>query len=166
MLIHCPQSTMQPRHECSRIEPARGSIHRMRLNLAIRSSTIAGVRGGGAQERHSSPPAGAPWVAILAAGGLASACASSPTGSVIGSAWACAGAAPTAGRMVNVDAYSASELVASVMTNASHEYTMQLPPGTYSIRVPANAPEGVVDAVQATVTANRAVEADFPNSCK
>jgi len=52
------------------------------------------------------------------------------------------------------------------MTNASHEYTMQLPPGTYSIRVPANAPEGVVDAVQATVTANRAVEADFPNSCK
>jgi hypothetical protein len=68
--------------------------------------------------------------------------------------------------MVNVEAYSGSKLVASVMTNASHEYTMQLSPGTYSIRVPANAPEGVVDADQLAVTANRAVEADFPNACK
>ena len=68
--------------------------------------------------------------------------------------------------MVNVEAYSGSDLVASVMTNASHEYTMQLPPGTYTIRVPANAPEGVVDADQVMVTTNRPVEADFPNSCK
>ena len=62
--------------------------------------------------------------------------------------------------MVNVEAYSGTDLVANVMTNASHEYTMQLPPGTYSIRVPANAPEGVVDTHQVTVTTNRPVEAD------
>jgi hypothetical protein len=68
--------------------------------------------------------------------------------------------------MVNVDAYSGTDLVASVRTNASHAYTMQLPPGTYSIRVPANAPEGVVATHQVTVTANRAVEADFGNSCR
>jgi hypothetical protein len=68
--------------------------------------------------------------------------------------------------MVTVEAYSGSELVASVMTNPSHEYTLQLPPGTYTIWVPANAPEGVVDADQVMVTANRAVEADFPNFCK
>ncbi len=68
--------------------------------------------------------------------------------------------------MVNVEAYSGSKLVASVMTNAGHEYTMQLPPGTYSIRVPANASEGVVDAHQLAMTVNRAVQADFPNSCK
>lgn len=103
---------------------------------------------------------------IVAVGAVAAACGSSPTGSVTGYAWACAGAAPTAGRMVSVEAYSGSQLVASVMTNASHEYTMQVPPGTYSIRVPANAPEGVVDAHQLVVTANRAVEADFPNTCK
>ncbi len=84
----------------------------------------------------------------------------------MGYAWACAGAAPTAGRMVDVEAYSGSKLVASVTTNADHEYTMQLPPGTYSIRVPANAPEGVVAAHQLAVTANHAVEADFPNACK
>jgi hypothetical protein len=102
-------------------------------------------------------------VAILAAGGVAAACASPPPGSVTGSAWACAGAALTAGQMVTVEAYSGSELVASVTTSASHEYAMQLPSGTYTIRVPANAPAG---ADQVTVTANHAVEADFPNSCK
>lgn len=154
------------RAQILRTEPVGASIDRMRLTLTIRSSTIAGVRRGGEQERRSSSPAGARWVAILAAGGVAAACASSPTGSVTGSAWACAGAAPTAGRMVNVEAYSGSEFVASVMTNASHEFTMQLPPGTYTIRVPANAPESVVDADQLVVTANRAVEADFPNACK
>jgi hypothetical protein len=68
--------------------------------------------------------------------------------------------------MVNVDAYSGSKLVASTTTNASHEYTMQLSPGTYFIRVPANAPEGVVDTDQLTVTADRAVEADFGNGCR
>lgn len=167
MLIDRPQSTMRrPRPECSRLEPGRASIDGMRLILTIRSSAIAGVRRGNEQERLSSPRGGALWVAIVVAGGVAAACASSPTGSVTGSAWACAGAAPTAGQMVNVEAYSGSDLVASVMTNASHEYTMQLPPGTYTIQVPANAPEGVVDADQVMVTANGAVEADFPNSCK
>jgi hypothetical protein len=138
----------------------------MRLIFTIRSSTIARVRRGGEQEQLTSPRAGAFWVAIVAVGGVAAACASPSTGSVTGSAWACAGAALTPDQMVNVEAYSGSDLVASAMTNASHAYTLQLPPGTYSIRVPANAPEGVVDADQAMVTANRAVEADFPNSCK
>ena len=85
---------------------------------------------------------------------------------VTGLAWACAGAALTAGRMVNVEAYSGSEFIASVTTNASHVYTMHLPPGTYTIRVPANAPEGVVDADQVAVTAGHAAAANFPNSCK
>jgi hypothetical protein len=102
-------------------------------------------------------------VAILAAGGVAAACASPPTGSVTGFAWACAGAALTAGQRVSVEAYAGSKLVASEMTNASHEYTMQLPPGTYTIRVPANAPKG---ADEVTVAAGHAVEADFPNLCK
>ena len=83
-----------------------------------------------------------------------------------GAAYACAGAAFAARQMVTVDAYSGSDLVASVMTDASNEYTMQLPPGTYTIKVPANDPEGVVDANQVTVTADHAVEADFPNGCK
>jgi hypothetical protein len=138
----------------------------MRLTLTIESSTIARVRCAAERERQSCPPAGARWVAILAAGGVAAACASPPTGSVTGLAWACAGAALTAGQMVNVEAYSGSEFIASVTTNASHVYTMHLPAGTYIIRVPANAPEGVVDADQVTVTAGRAVAADFPNSCK
>ncbi len=68
--------------------------------------------------------------------------------------------------MVNVEAYSGSEFIASVTTNASHVYTMHLPPGTYTIRVPANAPEGVVDADQVAVTAGHAAAANFPNSCK
>jgi hypothetical protein len=68
--------------------------------------------------------------------------------------------------MVSVEAYSGSKLVASTMTNASHEYTMQLSPGTYFIRIPANAPEGIVDTDQLTVTADRAVEADFGNTCR
>ena len=105
-------------------------------------------------------------MAIVAAGGVAGACASAPTGSVTGSALACAGSALTAGQRVSVEAYAGSGLVASVMTNASNEYTMELPPGTYAIRVPANAPQGVVDADQVTVTANHAVEADFGDSCR
>lgn len=138
----------------------------MRLTLRTESSTIARVRRGAEPERQSCPPARARWGAMLAAGGLAAACASPPTGSVTGLAWACAGAALTAGQTVNVEAYSGSEVIASVTTNASHVYTMRLPPGTYTIRVPANAPEGVVDADQVTVTAGSAVAADFPNSCK
>ena len=138
----------------------------MRWTLTIKSSTIARVRRGPERERQSCPPARARWVAILAVGGLAAACASAPTGSVTGLAWACAGAALTAGQMVNVRAYSGSAFIASVTTNVSHAYTMHLPPGTYTIRVPANAPGGVVDADQVTVTSGRAVAANFPNSCK
>lgn len=138
----------------------------MRLTLAIRSSTIARVRRGGEQERQRCSSAGAHWVAALAAGGVAVACAPPPTGSVTGLAWACAGAAITADQMVSVQAYSGSELVASVMTSGRHAYTMHLPPGAYSIRVAANAPGGVVEANEVTVTANRAVDADFPDSCR
>ena len=138
----------------------------MRLTLTTESSTIARVRLGAQPKSLSCPRPRARWVATIAAGGLVAACASPPTGSVTGFAWACAGAALTPGQMVNVEAYSGSEFIASVTTNASHVYTMHLPPGTFTIRVPANAPEGVVDADQVTVAAGRAVAADFPNSCK
>ena len=138
----------------------------MRLTLTTESSSIARVRLGAEPKRLSCPRARARWVATIAAGGLVAACASPPTGSVTGFAWACAGAALTAGQMVNVEAYSGSEFIASVTTNASHVYTMHLPPGTFTIRVPANAPEGVVDADQVTVAAGHAVAANFPNSCK
>jgi hypothetical protein len=138
----------------------------MRLTLTIRPSTPAGVRGRREHGRPSSSSAGTRWATILAAGGIATACASSANGSVTGSAWACAGAAITAGGTVTVEAYSDLELVASVTTNASHEYTMQLPPGIYTIRVPANDPEGVVASDQVMVTASQSVEANFANSCR
>jgi hypothetical protein len=95
------------------------------------------------------------------------ACATSPPlGSVSGYAYACAGSAIGASEPVIVDAYSGSRLVGSSETDSSHSYKLQVPPGSYVIRVPANAPEGKPLAVDVEITSGTTSQANFANTCK